>query len=430
MWYLMRFLCLLATGLVMPAWALEEDNSSTVVYTLSQAFYDALDRDPRLQAAESRVSQAEEGIEEVKGGRRPKISANGDFGYAYNRNDARSLSIYEGESLRGGVQLSQSLYTFGRFRGLLQEAEAALAEAQYAVEVVRQDVLAEVAQSFAKQLFRQHILEQWEALAALVSELEGSARERVALGTLDQTELYEILRRLHRTRAKRVEAGAQYRVQQATLARLTGATRKNLLMDSLILLQQAMPANLEALLTHLERHSPELAQARQRLKAAKGDLIFQKAELFPNLNLLLNANTGHIDNIETLDINGGVNLEIPLYDGGVKRSRLRNARLAVQTVHRELRAERERIEIEVQANWDLLEGLIMAEQDFEAAIADAQKVVEFTEAKLDAGTVTYVQYIETKQSALEVEIDQLENHLNLEEIRIALLRSLASIEPR
>ena len=92
-----------------------------------------------------------------------------------------------------------------------------------------------------------------------------------------------------------------------------------------------------------------------RLEAAEGELDFRKAELWPTLSLEVNASAGHVGPINTRDIVGGVNLSVPMYEGGLKRSQLRGARLAVETARRELSAEREQVDINVRSNWDLLQ---------------------------------------------------------------------------
>ena len=396
---------------------------------MSQAFRDALARDARVQAAQNRIAQAREGLEEVRSDGRPTLSVTGNTGYSYNRNEARTVSTYKGRSLRGNLQINQNLYTFGRLRGRLLRAEAEIGGAEHAAEEVRQEVLAEVARSFVQQLFQERIFERRRAFEALVDELGRVAHERIALGALDKTELHEILRRLHRVRAKRIEAGSHYRISRARLARLTGADREDLAAVSLAHLEAAIPVTLKDALARAEGESPALGVARQRLEAAQGELIFRDADLLPILSLEVSAGAGEVGDVDTFDVGGGLNLAVPLYEGGRKRSRLRNARLAVETVRRELTAERERIEVQVRSSWDLIESLILAQRDFEAAIADAQTVVELTRSKLDAGRATFVQHIETRQFALDAEFDRLDGRLSLEIARIDLLHTLADLGP-
>ena len=101
--------------------------------------------------------------------------------------------------------------------------------------------------------------------------------------------------------------------------------------------------------------------------------------------------------------------------------------LAVETARRGVRAESEEVEIPVRAGWDLLEGLSLAMESFEAAVADGRAAADLTRAKLDAGRTTFVRYIEARQAALGAEFEMLENRLRLETARIDLLALMAGL---
>ena len=397
-------------------------------YTLSQAFAGALDRDARIQAAQSRIREAVEVREEVLNDRWPTLSVTGNAGYSFNRNDARTIVTYKGQAIQGGLRLSQKLYGFGRFEGRLRRAEAEIAEAEHKALDVRQEVLAEVAQRFVEQVVYGYIFDRRRAFEGLVEELEQVARERVALGTLDQTELYEIRRRLSRARAERIKAGSHARTSRARLARLTGEVREVLAADSLAVLVAAVPASLEAAVVRAERESPSLTQARARVEAAEGEEAFREADLWPDLTLDISAGSGRVVEIETLEVRGGVQLAMALYEGGRKRSRLRRARSAVETARHNLIAETERVEVQVRSSWDLVESLRSAQRSFDAAIADARTVADLTRVKLDAGRATFVHQVEARRAVLEAEFDQFENRLALEISRIDLLRALAVLQ--
>ena len=396
-------------------------------YALAAAFEDALARDPRIGAAENRIAEARERLEEARGANRPTVTARGDGGYTYNRNEARNLATYKGRSFDLGVTVAQNLYGFGRLAGRLRGAQAEIAEAGAAADETRQNVLAEVARSFAEQVFRGRIVERRREFEALVAELERTARERIELGMLDRTELHEVLRRLSRARAGRAEAEARYGIARARLARLTGADRPAPDADSLAMLDAALPPALDAALARAERESPALAIARRRVEAAEGELAFREADLLPALSLEAAASAGRVGEIRTFDVSGGLRLAVPLYEGGVKRSRRRNAVLALETARRQLRAESERVEIAARAGWDLMQGLTLAAGSFRAAVADGRTAAELTREKLDAGRVTLVHYVEAQQTVLDAEFQRLENRLRLEAARIDLLALLAAI---
>ena len=168
-------------------------------------------------------------------------------------------------------------------------------------------------------------------------------------GPWTRPELHEILRRLSRARAERIKAGSHARIARVRLARLTGETQEGLAVESLAVLVTAVPVSLEVALERVERESPLLAEARAGVEAAEGDLVFHKADLWPSLALEVSAGSGRVVDVGTLEVRGGVQLAMALYEGGRKRSRLRGARSALGTAKQDLIAERERAEVQVRS---------------------------------------------------------------------------------
>ncbi len=396
-------------------------------YTLAEAFRDALAQDARVAAAQSRVMHARDGLDEAAAGGRPTISATGRLGYARSRNEARTVSVYDGSALSVGLRVSQDLDPFGRLAGRMRTAEARLREAGHAAEGARQEVLAETALSFVEQIFRKRILDRREAFAALLDTLAETAAERVAQGTLDRTELHEILRRSHRARAERVAAGARYRIARGTLARLTGAARDGLAAASLARLAAAAPGRWEDALARLDS-APAVAQARRRLEAAEGELAFRRADRMPTVALEIEAERGDAGGVGTLEVRGGARLAAPLYEGGLRAARLRRARRAVETAERDLAAERHRAGTALRAQWEMIESLGASARDLAAATADARTVLALVESKLATGRATIVRQIEARQAVLGSEFDRLDNRLDLETARIEMLRILAALD--
>ena len=417
--------CLFVVGL----WSAAASEAGTAGYTLAQAWQDALERDARLQTAVGRVAQAQGRLGEVASERRPSLSATGQVGHVYNRNEARRAVVYEGRSLRGTLYLSQPLYTFGRLTGRTAQAEADLVEAEAAAAEVRQTVLAEVTQRFAETVWQGRLFARQQSFEELTATLEASARERLALQAGDRTEVHELARRRHRATAARLEAGSRYRTAGTRLARLTGADHAAVAAESLEILRTALPPSLDATLVRAVQQSPILAQARARLAAAEAELAVRRAEFWPTLSLEVQARTGQVSAIDIFNVGSGLTLDVPLYEGGLLRAQVQTARAAVATARWELEAEHERVETETQAQWEMIESLALAVQDFGQAVGEAQTAATLIRDKLAAGRATVVDEVDARHAVLRTEQDMLDGYLRLAVARIDLLRLLAALEP-
>ena len=398
-------------------------------YPLPQAWQDALERDARLHAAAGRIAQARGRVGEVASERRPSVSATGQVGHVYNRNEARRAVVYEGRSLRGTLYLSQPLYTFGRLTGRTARAEADLAEAEAAAVEVRQTVLAEVTQRFAETVWQGRMFALQQTFETLTETLEASARERLALNAGDRTEVHELARRRHRATAARLEAGARYRTARTRLARLTGTVQAEVMAESLAVLPAALPPSLDATLAQAVRQSPVLTQARARLAAAEAELAVRRAEFWPTLSVEVQARTGQVSAIDIFNVGSGLTLDIPLYEGGLLRAQVQTARAAVATAQWELAAEQERIETEARAQWEMISSLALAVQDFGQAVEEARAAATLIRDKLAAGRATVVDEVDARHAVLRAEHDVLDGRLRLAGAHIDLLRLLAALDP-
>ena len=398
-------------------------------YPLVQAWRETLARDARLQVAAGQVAQARARLGEVASERRPRVSATGQLGHVYNRNEARRAVVYAGRSARGTLYLSQPLYTFGRLTGRTAQAEAELAAAEAAAAELRQTVLAEVTQRYAETGYQGRLFALQQTFAELTAALEASARTRLTLHAGDRTEVHELARRRHRATAARVEAGARYRTAKTRLTRLTGAALAPVTIAALETLPAAMPTSLDAALTQARQRAPVLTQARARVAAAEGELAVRRAEVWPTLSLEVQARTGQVSDIAIFNVGSGLIVDVPLYEGGLLRAQVQTARAAVSTARWELAAERERVETETQAQWEVIESSALAVEDFRQAVGEAHAAAGLIRDKLAAGRATVVAEVDARQAVLRAEHDVLDARLRLTIARIDLLRLLAALDP-
>ncbi len=398
-------------------------------YPLAQAWRDALARDARLHVAAGQVAQARARVGEVASERRPSLSATGQLGHVYNRNEARRAVVYAGRSARGTLYLSQPLYTFGRLTGRTAQAEAELAGAEAAAAELRQTVLAEVTQRYAETVYQGRMFALQQTFAELTAALEASARTRLTLKAGERTEVHELARRRHRATAARVEAGARYRTATTRLTRLTGIAPAPITVAALETLPATMPTSLDAALAQARQHAPVLVQARARLAAAEGELAVRRAELWPTLSLEVQARTGQVSDIAIFNVGSGLIVDVPLYEGGLLRAQVQTARAAVSTARWELAAEQERVETETQAQWELIASQVLAVQDLTQAVGEAQAAAGLIRDKLAAGRATVVAEMDARQAVVRAEHDVLDARLRLAIARIDLLRLLAALGP-
>ena len=403
--------------------------ASDAPYTLGKALRDALQRDPRIRAAGSRVQEAGEEFAQARSLRFPTVNFTGGGGYGYNRNQARSLGIYEGDSRSSGLEVRQTFYSFGRIGAREREASAMIAAAEFDADDTRQSVMTDVAVAYAKQVYNRDILNRRIEFEGLVEEQEGSVREQLAVGKSDLTQVHEVLRYLHQARAQRIEADTAYRRAQYELARLTGGIRENLDAKGLSGLERGAPDTLAAARARGLEGAPVAGKARQNLAVAKSRLDFQSAELWPSLELKLGGSDAYVGEIKTRDADAQLVLRMPLFEGGKKFSQRRKARYAVEAAEYDLDADLEQLELNILVSWNLVNGLAQACVELERSLGDASEIVAIVERKLLVGRGTVLDKLDAEEIVADSDVTLLEKSMELAQARVGLLRTLGALTP-
>ena len=375
------------------------------------------------------MQEAGEEFAEARSLRFPTVNLTGGRGYGYNRNEARSIGLYEGDSRTSGLQVSQTIYSFGRIGAREREASASIAAAGFDADDTRQSVQGDVAAAYAGQIYTRRILNRRIEFEGLAAEQENSVREQLELGRSDLTQVHEVLRYLHQARAQRIEADTAYRRAQFELARLTGAIRENLDARGLDGLEGAQPATLEAARSRGLESAPMAGKARQNLVVARSRMEFQRAELWPQLELKLGGSDGYIGDIETRDADAQLMLRMPLFEGGRKFAQLRKSRYAMEAAEHDLAADMEQLELNIAVSWNLVNGLAQACGELEQSLEDAAEIVSIVEQKLLVGRGTILDRLEAEEIVAETGVTLLEKRMELAQARIGLLRTLGALTP-
>jgi outer membrane protein TolC len=157
----------------------------------------------------------------------------------------------------------------------------------------------------------------------------------------------------------------------------------------------------EALVAEGIEASPAVAQARAQVAAAEAQIALAKAIVKPELRAVGNYNEWTSSQLDfTGEWNAGLQLTVPLFDGGVTRSRIAKAEAAHRAAQEQVRLA----EVQVREEVDRAAAAI---EEAEARIASLTKAVErFTEVArvqkllLDEGAGTQIDYLNAEADLL------------------------------
>lgn len=350
----------------------EDQRTPATKYSLASVARLALDTNLSIAAQRLQAEQARARVKEVRGGLLPRV----DAGVTYDRR-RDGLSVQSGffaeESADGTVQFSQPLFNEDRWAAFKIEKFNAL-NARQLLRETELDIIQAAVSAYLNVLLEQTSLQQERYNLTVTNENFRLAKTRVDIGASDKTDLYRWESELANAKQAVLRAKSRVEQQRQQLNRIlnrpiteTFATSQETLESpSLLLSDQNLTTlirdrySLRALTDFfveqgLER-SPEIKQIQAQIDAEQRQLRSDKrAYWVPDVDLTARYNNNIYERrnggipADQNDWNIGVELSIPLFEGGARSARQTQSRLAVRQGQTTLRDTRNSIEQEIRS---------------------------------------------------------------------------------
>ncbi|HEX9773470.1 MAG TPA: TolC family outer membrane protein [Steroidobacteraceae bacterium] len=426
---------------------------------LLEVYEDAVKSDPLIREAEARREAALEAKPQARGLLFPQIGINGQ--YAKSDSDSNStftqavdndndpltppvIAIVSNQQTADQdfwnyqAEATQTLFRWDQWQQLKRaDAQVALAEANYRAS--QQDLLLRVSQAYFDVLAAEDTLSAAEAtLQAVARQLE-QAEKRFEVGLIAITDVQEARAAHDSATAAVIAAKRALASTHEVLRELTGEAYQALTKPADEMpLDQPQPADEETWVQQsLEQNLNVIAArlgvdvAKRNVKIAQSghlpavDLFANRTEFDSTVTQVNNGLEGPADSDQTEDTYG-VRVSIPIFTGGVTRSRVR------EQVHLH-RAERERLEGAIRRaereTRDAYLG-VLAEKARVAALKQSvksnQTALEATEAGFEVGTRTTVDVLDARRRLFEAQRDYARSRYDYL-INLVRLKSAAGV---
>ncbi len=330
------------------------DAPKAAVLTLAEAQQLALKQHPKISVAQLQALAAGQNVRQVQAAYFPTLSANATAVGAADDNTRIAAGGLNNPAIfdrnAEGVTLSQIVTDFGRTANLSASAKLRQRAAEENTIATRAQILLQVDTAYflalqanavkqvAEQTIktRQLLLDQVSALASnkLKSELDVSfARVAFEEGNLLLAKAQNDLQASH-----------------SALATMIGEPRH----EPFALAEQPLPppaeTNMSQLIQSALQHRPELAQLRLERDAAFRLAKAEKALNYPTLSVVGSAGVIPVrdERLEKDYAAAGINLNFPLFAGGLYSARQKEARLRFEAAGERLRDQENSVVQEVQ----------------------------------------------------------------------------------
>ncbi|MCD2513919.1 TolC family outer membrane protein [Comamonas endophytica] len=397
----LRACALLAAGLAAPALALALD--------LRQAYEAAVAHDASIRAARAQADAQRERLPQALSQRLPQVALNA----TRNHNDLTTRSTdplgqprrWNNDYYSGSQALSlrQPLYRPG-VSAQIAQARAQVEDSNALLERDEQSLVVRVGEAYFDALLaRDQVALLQVQKASHLSQLD-AARKSFAAGAGARTDIDEVQSRLDMTLAQELEVAQHVEFTQRRLEVLTGQGAAVLAGLDVQRFAPAppQPARLEDWIARAEAASPELQALRAQREAAQLEVRKAEAGHLPTLDAVAQWSRSQSDSVTSIHSRHahrsvGLQLNVPLYAGGVVSSQVRQALASEERAREALEAARRELGVRVHQEFRAMTEGVLRVRALEQAVRSAQQALHSNQKSLQAGTRTTLDVLQAEQ---------------------------------
>jgi outer membrane protein len=400
--------------------------------SLGDAEVRALHNQPRLAAEILRAQAMGKRVQETRSAYFPQLAgnltavkANGDTAVAAGAVTTSSTST----RVAGGFTLTQLITDFGRTSELVRSSRLAAQAASQHTEDVRQQILRDVEEAYFAAEAAESVHGTAEAVLAF---RKTSLRQLTALAQSQLRSTLDVqFAQVLVSEAQMAVVQADSAVQEAR-AQLAAAMGEDTVSDY-VLAEQPEPPLLE---NDVQVYIREAISTRPDLKAlqleAQAAQQFAKSESklsYPDVNLLGSA--GEVPQRDhTLEQNygaAGINIHVPVFNGGLYAGRAAEARLRAQAANRDVSNLTLLIARDVRTNWAQARDAYLQIQVARDLVDQTTVALRLAQARYDAGLGSIVELNQAELSQTSAMISAASARFNYLSTRAALNYTLGII---
>ena len=367
----------------------------------------ALQNDPQFQAAQADYRAQLESKNQSVAVMLPNISvsAHSTEHDAESTSSAGVMTPYEYSSNGYNLNLTQPIYRHANFVGLTQ-ADAQVAQAEATFENSKQDlILRATTQYFA-------LLAAKDDLAFAIAERKSiheqliQTQQRFNVGLIAITDVHEAQARADQAVARAIVAQNTLDISRETLREITATDHQALATLSTELpLVGPEPSDIREWVKTAGAQNALLTASIKAVDVARAEVSRQQSSHYPTLDLTANRTyTNYTDGVSPLgesernDTSVSLQLNVPLYQGGLVNSRTRAAEYRLTQARERLEQQRRATERQTRNAYLSVIASISTVKALKQALASSTIALEATQAGFEVGTRTAIDVLDSQRA--------------------------------
>jgi outer membrane protein len=374
--------------------------------TLTEAMVSAAESNPTLAAQRARLRATREALPQAWADALPQISITG---VAQARDSDEPIDTPRDEDWDASVSASQLLFGSGRVLASTRAARAQIRGAVADYDQTLQTLLLDVTRAYADVRQSQQIVAAREQTVSNLTRLLEYAQAQFDAGVVTRTDVAQSQARLAQARTLLVQAQGQLAAAVQAYLRLVGRPPSDLQPPAAA---TGLPPQLDVALDTAGRQSPVLRSAVADTELADANVDVAAAQGRARVTLEAGQSIGDDfddDTAESLVDTVGVRVSVPIFQGGLVRSRTRQQRALRAATNLDLAAAQRFVQEDVTNAW--------------TGLASARAAVESAREQVEAAELAYEGVRLEQETGLRATFEVLEQEQNLLDARLALAQA-------
>jgi outer membrane protein len=405
------------------AYAAENNPSQAKQQSLLDIYQQALAHDATLASALSANQAAQEIIEQSKALYRPTVNFNADANAIAS--DIRYLQSTAPagrsnfENYKYGVDARQPIY---RKQNLIQIEQAAtqVSQADKQLHLSQQALILRTTQAYFDVLIAQDKIDLMIAQKSAISSQLDQAKANFEVGTVTITDVNEAQARYDLIVAQEIAAVNEYQIAKHAVQAITGNAPQKLATVKADIQTNTLTQSMDNWLEVAALNNLNIQIQQDTAKFSEQEIELSKAGHLPTLDAVASYTDSYANGSVSVFGTGnelktgsiGLQLQIPLYQGGATSSKVRQAVLNKQKAQDDVEIARRQTELETQRAYLNLSTSIAQVKALNQALISSQSQVDSTKLGYEVGVRTSIDVLNAEQQLFSAKRDLLQARYN------------------
>ena len=391
-------LCLLSGMIALPVslWT-----GMSIAETLEEAYIDAYTSNPALDAQRAALRATDEGVSQALSGWRPTVTLNTSYGVQEQDTGFTSQTT---TPLSTQLTVSQPIYTGGRVTNQRRQADAQVQSGRSALLSIEQDTLLATVTAYVNVQRDEKVVSLNENNVNVLRRQLRASKDRFDVGEATKTDVAQSRARVARAVSDLTQSQAQLTNSWANYERVIGHLPGILQAPPPLV---DLPGTLEDANKTAQIENPLITSALHAESAAHAGIGVAKSGLYPRVSIegnysYLTDTTGPQRDTDTASLLG--RLTVPLYQGGVVYSQIRQAEQIRSQRRREIADARRRVLESVTQAWAALTAARATNVSNKAQVTANLVALDGVQQELLVGSRTQLDVLDAEQELLNSKV--------------------------